>query len=274
MKNVRQIVTRLERESITEVVLGASKRTPGRRWILPLSLAMAVHVGLTVFVPHEDSGERWALTTAERVHALLAALEARPVEIPVRPPAQTEPPPTPDATRTVQPSPKRSSSRSRAQAPAQAAQIVASVPAPSEPIDLGDAFVVGGGTVYVGGSTTASGTATRKVDGPAAAPSPPVPRALAELPDRSRPLGLTDPDWTCPWPSEADDSPIDEEVAIVRVEVSPDGQCESASVVRDPGHGFGTQAARCAKQATFLPALDRHGNATRSATAIRVRFVR
>ena len=274
MSTAGQVVTRLNRESITDVVLGASKRAPGRRWILPLGLAMAVHVGLAVFLPHEESGERWALTTAERVRSLLAEREARPIEVPERPPARAEPPPSPEPTRTMRSSPKAGPSRPRAQAPAQAARIVASVPDPSEPIDLGNAFVVGSGTVYAGGSTTASGTATSKVDGPAVAPSPPAPRTPAGQPDRSRPLGLTDPDWTCPWPSEADDSPIDEEVAIVRVQVSPDGQCESASVVRDPGHGFGAQATRCAKQAAFLPALDRHGNATQSSAAIRVRFVR
>jgi protein TonB len=40
-----------------------------------------------------------------------------------------------------------------------------------------------------------------------------------------------------------------------------DGRVSAASVLSDPGYGFGEAALRCARQHRFLPALDPLGRA-------------
>jgi protein TonB len=130
--------------------------------------------------------------------------------------------------------------------------------------------VTGSATAYAGGVTSATGTnpqavQTREVD----------PRAPPGEPDRSRPVSLDDPDWKCPWPREAEMEQIDEQIAIVRVLVRPDGSVESASVVKDPGHGFGQAAVACAMRTRFEPARDRMGRPIRAQSPpVRVRFTR
>jgi protein TonB len=276
MRPFGQIIPMHKGEGITEVVLGASRAPRRSRWIAPAVLAVGVHLSLALALSFEESGETWGLSTAARVRTLMAARQARPVEIPIPPPESPKPPAPPRAETTRSPaaSTKPAVGRARAEAPAQAGQVVASVPNDNQPIDFGEAFVVGGGTVYAGGTTTASGTAKQKVEGPVS-PTATLPKAAAPIAiDHSRTIALADPDWTCPWPREADDTDIDEQVAVVKVEVDADGRCRKVSVVRDPGHGFGAQAARCAQGAAFLPALDSGGRATVGTAAIRVRFVR
>lgn len=274
MKALGQVLPMQKGEDITDLVLGASRVPRRARWLVPVLVAVGVHVALVLSISREETGEHWALAAGARVAALLAEREARPVELPPVPPEppKVEEPPRSEPVATA-PTTKRNPGRSKAQAPAQAGQIVAAVPTANQPIDFGDAFVVGEGAVFAGGHTTSSGTAKHKVEGPVAA-QPEPPRAEAKTPDLSKPLSLSDPDWTCPWPREADDMDIDQQIAIVKVQVSAEGRCESVSVVRDPGHGFGAQAARCAHEAAFAPALDARGAPTRGSAAIRVRFVR
>lgn len=275
MRAFGQVVPMHKDDGITEVVLGASKAPRRSRWIAPVVLAVGVHVGMALSLSFEAVGEAWALSTAARVRTLVAAGEARPIELPVAPP---EPPKPRDAQHTEPartPTVARSAAgRTKAQAPAQAGLVVARVPDTSQPVDFGEAFVVGGGTVYAGGTTARSGTATQKVEGPVSPAQTAQRPAAPAVDDRSRSLSLADPDWTCPWPREADDTDIDEQVAVIKVEVDAAGRCQRVSVVRDPGHGFGAQATRCAQAAAFLPALDARGTATAGTAAIRVRFVR
>src|SRR5262249_24870188 len=79
--------------------------------------------------------------------------------------------------------------------------------------------------------------------------APPKAAATAEpaAQDRSRPIGVLDPNWNCPWPAEAESQGIDEQVAVVRVTVRPNGSAETVRVVSDPGSGFGCAAVshRC-----------------------------
>ncbi len=263
-------------DGLTDLVLGASRVPRRGRWLVPALGAIGAHVVLVLSLSREETGEHWALAAGARVGVLLAEREARPVELPPpRPePPKVEEPPRSEPAATAPTTARRTPGRSKAQAPAQAGQVIASLPNANQPIDLGDAFVVGEGAVFAGGRTTSSGTSKHKVEGPVA--SQPVPRAPAETkaPDLSKPLSLSDPDWTCPWPREADDMDVDQQIAIVKVQVSAEGRCESVSVVRDPGHGFGAQAARCAREAAFQPALDARGAPTGGSAAIRVRFVR
>lgn len=146
--------------------------------------------------------------------------------------------------------------------------------ASDEPVDLGSVFVVGTGTTYAGGVTTASGTSTTAVDElPPPAPAPaPAPRP--DRPDRSRPVALADADWSCPWPAQADEAEVDEQEVLVDAEIGPDGRCLRAHVVADPGLGFGAHAVECALGAEYRPALDRDGRAIPVRSTIRVRFTR
>jgi protein TonB len=62
---------------------------------------------------------------------------------------------------------------------------------------------------------------------------------------------------------------------IVRAWVRADGSVEQASVVSDPGHGFGTAAINCTQHTRFNPARDAQGRPIRALSPpIRVRFTR
>lgn len=154
---------------------------------------------------------------------------------------------------------------------------MAQAPDPSAPVDLGDqGFVTGTGRTYAGGYTAHSGTNAAPVPTPIVDPGAKAqPAPAGHEPDRSRPVGLTDDDWSCPWPHEADDREVDEQTVVIRVDVRADGSVESAKVVTDPGFGFGPAAVSCALRTRFLPAFDRQGVAVRSnSPPIRVRFTR
>ncbi len=264
------------RERIVDAVLGVSRKPRRRRWLFPVAVAVAAHLGLALLAPANNSNEQWALTTAQRVRSLLAAQAARPIDLPPPPkvPEQAKSESQP-AHPKAPPAAARAPARLRAQAPARAGNVIARAPT-AEPVDFSSSFVVGTGNVYSGGSTTSSGTSSKAVPGAVSTePDPPAhPAPTASTPDLSRPIALADPDWTCPWPREADDAQIDEQAAIVRVVVSPEGRCESAAVVLDPGYGFGPQATKCARDAQFLPAHDRNGQPIRGNSSIRVRFTR
>jgi periplasmic protein TonB len=275
MKTVAKVVSIQQGEGITDLVLGAAKGPRRSAWILPVVVAVGVHLGLVLSMPRKMTGEHWGLSTAARIRALLAEREARPVELPPSPPEPLKADaPTTTPSPSVPTMSKRTTKRAEPQSPAQAGQIIASVPVANQPIDFGEAFVVGGAAAYAGGTTMSSGTSKQKVEGPVVAQPVADKPLVPGAPDRSRALSLADPEWTCPWPREADETDIDEQIAIVKVTISVGGRCEKVTVIRDPGHGFGAQAARCAKEAAFLPALDAHGNPTEGSAAIRVRFVR
>jgi protein TonB len=114
---------------------------------------------------------------------------------------------------------------------------------------------------YAGGFTASTGTSTKAVE--------------SRVVDLSRPVGLVNADWRCPWPATADSADIDQVVAVVRVQVHVDGTAESVSVVRDPGMGFGEAAVGCALRESYEPARDRTGAAVAALSPpIRVRFTR
>jgi len=93
--------------------------------------------------------------------------------------------------------------------------------------------------------------------------------------DRSGGVALDDQNWSCPWPREADAERIDEQTVVIKVVVAPDGTVESATVLSDPGHGFGPAATSCALRTRFTPARDRDGRSIRAVSPpIVVRFTR
>jgi hypothetical protein len=90
--------------------------------------------------------------------------------------------------------------------------------------------------------------------------------------NKSRSIGLLR-GWapTCPFPPKAD---IDTAIVSVRVTVQSDGTPSDASIVSDPGHGFGAVARTCALAWRYLPALDRNGTPVPSSEIVHVRFDR
>src|SRR5262249_35098422 len=105
---------------------------------------------------------------------------------------------------------------------------------------------------------------------PAPAPPPPPPG-----PDLSRSVGLAgSASWNCPFPPEADAEQIDQAVVGVQITVRPDGSASSATVVSDPGHGFGRAAKACALARRYQPALDRTGTPIVGSNLVNVRFSR
>jgi periplasmic protein TonB len=218
----------------------------------------------------------WGAEIALRVHELLSheqSVDLEPPKPPEPPPQQLPPPqqPPPEVARVRLPHQRVSSAPPP---PAQAGRVVAQEPQPNAPVDLtGNTFVTGTGKAYAGGVTASSGTNTTPVYtrdvNPNATPH------VQRTPDRSSTVALKNPDWTCPWPAEADAEQIDHQIAVVRVVVDVDGTALSATIINDPGHGFGKAALECARRERFIAARDRDGHSIRSESPpIRVRFTR
>jgi protein TonB len=261
-------------DPIIEVIFAASKPKRSAQLLAGAVAALATHGAILVWAAlAEPSLESWAADVAMRVHAALRHEQIVELGKPTPPP-----PPAPEAPPPIDPPkspPSIRAARTRAlpPAPAQAGAIVAREPDPSAPVDLtADSYVAGSANAYAGGVTASTGTNTKAVDPddePAAGSS------AVRGPDRSRPVALEAAEWRCAWPREADAEQIDEQTAVIRVVVRPDGSVESAQVVQDPGLGFGAAAMRCALGTRFVPAEDRAGRRVRAKSPpIRVRFTR
>jgi len=198
--------------------------------------------------------------------------------------APTFSPPAPKPVRTPPEEPQRRAPLRHSPAAGSAA---ARSPAPPSPAASGDASPAAGlnapldltGDTLVVASTGNPGTAS--ADGPGAGTGPGRgPAADRESPspgagDRSGGVSLAHHDWACPWPHEADNQQIDEQTVVIQVVVGPDGSVESATLLSDPGHGFGQAAIACALRTRFTPARDREGRPTRATSpAVLVRFTR
>jgi protein TonB len=156
--------------------------------------------------------------------------------------------------------------------------VLAAEPTPDEPLDLtGNTFVQGNADYYAGGVTASKGTATQAVRNPTARPDGVVGgtgTAPASGVDRSRGAGAIERNWDCPFPAEADLEQINYQQVRVAVTVSPSGKPQEVKVIGDTSFGFGRAAQRCALSKTFIPALDRAGNAITSTIPVMVNFVR
>jgi len=205
------------------------------------------------------------------------------VELP--PPAPT--PPAPAEPEAPKPSPKAAEKSPLAPAPvprsepaappppAAAAQVVAAAPAPDAPLDFtGFDIATGNAQRFAGGVTASNGTNTRAVHAPVVDRSAAPDRAAGAV-SLARPVQLEARDWRCPWPQQADLLSVDEERVVIRVSVDAQGTVTAASVLEDPGHGFGDAALRCARKNRFVPALDASGRPiVATSPPIRVRFTR
>ncbi len=163
-------------------------------------------------------------------------------------------------------------------AAAQAAQVLARNPE-NDVLDFGDnVFTVGDSERYSGGQTTSNGTNSRASTGIHVAatgtPAPPPPPQIVSV-DLSRTAKLAGSgEWRCPFPPEADADQVDDAAAIIEVIVGADGKASRATILTDPGHGFGREARACAMREGYVPALDRDGKAVPSSKKFRVKFER
>jgi len=259
-----------DHRDIVETILGLAR--PARPERLPVAMiaALAAHVSLVVGLRHvAPAAEPATAETLAEVDVALLPPSAPPHAQPEEAAAERRsPPPKIHDARA----PRASASEPKA---AQAATVVAQQRVPGAPLDLtADTVVTGTANAYVGGVTTPRGTSTSAVPerGPAEAPGATLPLAS---PDRSSPVSLESENWSCPWPREADAEQIDDNTVILRVVVDPSGAAVTATVLADPGHGFGSAAAACAMRTRFTPARDRTGHPVRSTSPpIRVRFTR
>lgn len=189
-----------------------------------------------------------------------------------------KPPPPPQKEEEPPPVDKKVVFKEPEPAPAaQAAQIVAAKP-DNEVLNFGDnVFVVGNSQRYAGGPTMANGTGDKPPSGPHVAPAGTGngtgPQAMTT--DLSRTAELAGSgEWRCPFPPEADVDQIDEAAAVIEVMVGAGGQPTGATVLQDPGHGFGREARACALRESYVPALDRAGRPVASSKKFRVKFER
>jgi periplasmic protein TonB len=204
------------------------------------------------------------------LHTTRLAAEA-PEEIDVM--KEDPPPPPPPIERESKPEPAAPAPHHAREAPppapAQAAKVLTQEPDPNEPVDLtGNTIVQGNADAYAGGFTTANGTnanAVRAAAAPTGAPGGtgavrPAPPVTGPERARRASVNVSDTEWNCPFPAEANAEQIDDARVPIQVDVRPDGTPAAVRVLRDPGHGFAREAQRCAMSKRFLPALDHDGS--------------
>jgi len=91
----------------------------------------------------------------------------------------------------------------------------------------------------------------------------------------AKPRLTTQPhEWACEFPKEADEAKIDAAGVPIRLEIGPDGRPVRATILSDPGHGFGAATVECAMRQHYEPARDASGAAVRGTTDIVVRYER
>jgi protein TonB len=168
--------------------------------------------------------------------------------------------------------------RAATPSPAQAAAVLTKKEEPGEPVDFTNTFVSGLAASYAGGFTVAG-------DRPAVSPAASAAQTHASRragdvaasagPDRSRQAHLGGGSrWHCPFPPEADEAQVDSAVVRLRVDLDASGKAKHATVLTDPGFGFGREAARCALSSEWTVALDHSGAPTCAIAVVDVRFER
>lgn len=210
-----------------------------------------------------------------RLDAVIDRDLTQEVDIETMRPDKPAPPPPQEEPKPVE----RVAMKQDAPAPmAQAAQVLAQNP-DNQVMDFGDnVFVVGSSDRFAGGVTKSNGTNT--------APPPPhvadngtgsgnnAPAQVMAV-DSSRTAELAGSgEWRCPFPPEADADQVDDASAVIEVVVGASGRATGASILQDPGHGFGREARACALRESYVPALDREGRAVASSKKFRVKFER
>ncbi len=250
---------------------------------LTVALALILHVGAAArawLIPLEllDWNRHLSAEIGDRLTETyeIEQEKAKPPEPPAPPAPEPDPvaPPEPAQQRPeqVDPSPPMA---------AQAGAVLTAPENPDDPVDLTGSFVSGTGDSYAGGVTQTGGTSKAAVYNKGATNqgiaggtgTKPAPAQVG--PDQSRGIQLAgSSEWRCPFPAEADADNVDNEYATVSVVVGIDGRPMSASIVSDPGHGFGREARACALRERFLPALSRDGTPLQATKSFKIHFER
>jgi periplasmic protein TonB len=209
---------------------------------------------------------RWTQQASFVVHERLATeIDLDVVKEPEAPP----PPPTKEEPKEEAPPPPPVAHKELPKEPppppaaARAGAVLTAEPDPNEPLDLTNSIVTGTSTVFAGGTTQRGGTSDTAVrntnaraegvpGGTGTAPSP------APVVDRSR----------------AASCGVDTTVVTVRTTVNASGTVMSVDVLKDPGHGFGREAKRCAMTHRCRPALDVNGSAVDGVSKLNITFSR
>jgi protein TonB len=271
------------REEPLATVLGLGGGEDRVVFVVALAAALAVHSiaaarALRVF-PY----------LAEMATTVRAGMQERlrsQVDIDVNePPPPPKPEPEPEPEKEPEPPPPAQQKAPEPEAPppaaAEAGKVLTAEPDPDEPVDFGDTFVSGDGDRFAGGVTAAAGTATTAVRNVAAVPTgsgtgAPKVAAVPAAPkvDRSKPPAPLSANWDCPFPSEAESEGINSTVVQVAVTVTPQGRARTATVLGDPGFGFGRAARACALRNAYSPGLNSAGQAVEQTFPVKVRFTR
>ena len=268
-------------------VLSLGPRIPVAVMIAAAVLAVSVHAGAAVGAVQAAFLHAFA-SWANDVHATIANRLAQTYDVDfIKPEKPEDPPPPPPEEKEP---PKQLVKELPKDAPppeppaaADAAKVLLAEPAKDEPVDLtANTFQDGNAETAVGGRTQIGGTAkvptnnvaavaTGVQGGTGTAPAPPAVKI-----DRSRAAAIMNKAnlERCPFPAEADAEQVDEAAVGIEVKVSIDGRAETVAVTRDPGHGFGREARKCALREKYAPALNVEGLAIPGVYRVNFRFNR
>ncbi len=238
------------------------------RFVIGAVASAVVHVG--------------AFAGMQRAHAAVKpAAPAVVIEVDTTAPPPPPPaPPAPEKEKEAEPAaaPLHESVAKANSAPPPAAQAGKTLTANDDSNAVADFTMVQGSGTYVGGVTASNGTSKAPVNergGGAAAAAKTGTGGSGEAAtgtDKSSRAVQLGSDWACPFPSSAK---RDLAFVTVVVRVKPDGRPESASVVADPGEGFGAAAQACAMRQRYQPAKGTSGEAIAGTTSpFRIRFTR
>ena len=271
-----------------DIVLGAVQKTPRRVLVIAGILAGVLHLGgAAVAVALGSTAEKPVRKQSTPLVVIDHVIDLAPPAAP----SLEEPPPPPPVEEKAPPRAKQKAPAKPAQAPQQVAepappQAPEPEKPPSEPPPAAQASQVvaadhsaapgafniatGTGSSYAGGTTSATGTGTK------ANHTGQVGVGTGNGLSKARPPQLHSRNWPCGWPSEADDTELDEAFVTVRASIRADGVVEDVEVLADPGYGFGKRASLCARsKVKFDAALDAAGQPIAGKTPpLRIRFVR
>ncbi len=267
-------------------VLALGPRLPVAVMAAAAVLAVSLHAGAAVGAVQAAVLHAFA-SWARDVHGAVATRLAQTYEVDFIKPAEKpeEPPPPPpeekEPPKALVKEPLKEPPPPQPPAAADAARVLTAEPAKNEPVDLtGNTFLSGNAETAVGGVTQIGGTGKVATNNAAAVATgvqggtgtgPGVPRV-----DRSRPAQIVNKAnlERCPFPAEADSEQVDEAAVGIEVKISVEGRAEAVTVTRDPGHGFGREARKCALREAYSPALNVDGVAMPGVYRVNFRFSR
>jgi protein TonB len=267
-------------------VLAMGPRIPVAVMAFAAVLAVTVHAGAAVGAVQAaflHAFGAWARDVRSTISNNLAQTYEIDLPKPVDKPAEPPPEPPKVEEKIIVKEQPKDEPPPPPPAAADAAKVLMAEPSKDEPVDLtGNTFLNGnaetavGGTTQIGGKATtatnnAAAVATGVVGGTGKAPAPPSTKVDRSRSARINSLANLE---RCPFPAEADAEQVDEAVVGIEVKVSVDGRAEMVAITRDPGHGFGREARKCALREKYTPALDVDGNPIAGAYKVNFRFSR